>query len=524
MKGVFKRNRPAPIPAGAQIVERDVQLKTRNVTRKFAVWTDEKGKLREAELNRKCDCILLPPGKNDPYYITYRDKQTKQPVTIKWGTDKVAAEEKRRELLRQSEHRAVGLVSKVTETATTPIMEVVDEWFTGLRATRASQQEMHVTRIIEGIDATRAHEIDAPKVLKFLGELRAQDEAGTARLSEITEAEYRQSIQRFTMWAAKHHRLPFDRPADLPKIVRSKAKRAHERRALPLDDLARLLEVTQRRTVDELRMIRRSPRKGQVAARVRPRVLLEAQTRGRYFRLAYLIAFYARLRRSEIKKLVWMNVRLEGDVKKIELRQHRTKARRGDSVPIHPALEEALREFWRPGIDQTSPVCARIPSRRRCGRTWRRRGSTTRLTTCSPTSTAWENRSSPPARPTGSTSAPRRESPGTRTPDLPPTTTRTSGSSPSPKSWRKSPPSRPNPIRTLQCGRSHFSAPGRFPMQNIAQAREGNRVGKASGPEGENPRKPRRNALNNTTPHRMARGRMKKRAKGVEPSTFTLAT
>jgi integrase len=134
----------------------------------------------------------------------------------------------------------------------------------------------------------------------------------------------------------------------------------HERRALTLDQLATLLETTQRRTVDELRMIRRGPHKGKLIANVRPVVLAEATRRGRFYRLAYLLAFYARLRRSEIRDLRWGNVQIGGAVQKIDLRRHRTKAKRADSVPIHPALAEALAEFRQ--ADPSARVCEYIPS------------------------------------------------------------------------------------------------------------------------------------------------------------------
>ncbi len=345
------------------IVERVVTLKTCQRVRKFAEWTDAAGQPKKAPLNAAGTRIVLPPAKDAPLLIVYTDPQTGRRRTRKVETsNKEIAKATRSQLIDRAHRRALGLADMVTETATTPVADVVDEWFACQRSLRASQQKMHVLRIIEGIDATRAHEIDEPKVLAFLGGLRAEAEAGKIRFSETTEAEYRQSVQRFTKWAAKNRRIPFDPLADLPKISRAKAKLAHERRAITTDQLAALLDVTQRRTVDELRTIRRGPRKGRLEANVRPKVLVEATRRGRYYRLAYLLAFYPRLRRSEIKALRWGNIHRTGDVKKITLRRHRTKARREDSIPIHPALDAALAEFWHPSIDPSARVCLHVPN------------------------------------------------------------------------------------------------------------------------------------------------------------------
>jgi hypothetical protein len=194
MKGVFKRNRQEPIPAGATIERRPVKLKTRETIAAYAVWTDAAGKRREAPLNRTEDMIVIPPQKDDPYYIVYTDRQTGKRVTIKWGLDKTSADEKRRELERGSERRAIGIENKATETATTPVLDVVGEWGACLRSKRAPQQIIHVTRIIEWAKFTRAHEIEEPRVLKALGERRTLAEAGEIRFSETTESEYRQSI------------------------------------------------------------------------------------------------------------------------------------------------------------------------------------------------------------------------------------------------------------------------------------------------------------------------------------------
>src|SRR5262249_41156488 len=85
------------------------------------------------------------------------------------------------------------------------------------------------------------------------------------------------------------------------------SEKRREKRALTLDELARLNRVSGRRWV------------------------------------VYLTAALTGLRRSELERLEWGDVFLDHDTPHIRLRASATKAKRADVVPINPELQEALR-------------------------------------------------------------------------------------------------------------------------------------------------------------------------------------
>ncbi len=64
---------------------------------------------------------------------------------------------------------------------------------------------------------------------------------------------------------------------------------------------------------------------------------------GRERALAYLLALWTGLRRSELRALQWQDVRLDTLPARIDLRAKTTKSRRADSVALHPQVVEALR-------------------------------------------------------------------------------------------------------------------------------------------------------------------------------------
>jgi len=67
------------------------------------------------------------------------------------------------------------------------------------------------------------------------------------------------------------------------------------------------------------------------------------------------LAFWARLRRKEIRQWRWSGIDLDILPARIRLRAKITKAERADTVPIHPRLADALK---------IRPTCHR--SSRRC--------------------------------------------------------------------------------------------------------------------------------------------------------------
>jgi hypothetical protein len=111
----------------------------------------------------------------------------------------------------------------------------------------------------------------------------------------------------------------------------------------------------------ELLTIRHGPKKGRREAKVRLSVAERARSIGKHRRLAYLLAIWTGLRRSEMAALVWRDVDLDALVPVLRLRAETTKAKRADSLVIHPQLADELRALRPDNVKPNTPVLASVP-------------------------------------------------------------------------------------------------------------------------------------------------------------------
>lgn len=330
MASVFKRNRVEPIPAGAEIRAGGEGAVVK--------WRDAKGKWREAPLNRAGNKVVLPPAKHDPYWVAFEDENG-QRRTLKASRDKEVSEAMGRRLEEEAKRRREGLFDPFEQHRQTAIAEHVDAFFAGQRATRAPQKRMQIKRIIRGTGAAALHELDAPRIEKFFEACQREG------MSDRTVNEYIASIKELTKWAVLNRRVALDPLVGLKRINQRAVRATRTRRALDLESVAKLLDAAERRPLMELQIIRTGPKRGELAANVSDRAAAKARQMGRERRIAYLLAFFARLRRSEIKALLWRDIHLDTIPAKIALRAKTTKSKRADSVPLHAQLADELRRF-----------------------------------------------------------------------------------------------------------------------------------------------------------------------------------
>lgn len=276
-------------------------------------------------------------------------------------SDYQASVELGRKLARQAAMEFVGHGDAFEQHRDTPIAEHLGEFIEQLRsANRAPryvlQVENRIRRILDGLRVGRLCDLDPVAVDRFLTDLaRKEGHSG------ITRNEYVTSIKSLTKWAVTFRRIKDDPLAGLRVTERRAIEPAHPRRALRAGEIARLLDAARRRPLLELQTIRRGPMAGEQAAEVKPGTKAKAIKKGRERRLVYLLAVWTGLRRGEIRQLVWGDVRLDTVPGRILLRAKTTKSKRADSLPIHPQLAEALRD-WKPqDAKADDPVVATVP-------------------------------------------------------------------------------------------------------------------------------------------------------------------
>jgi len=276
-------------------------------------------------------------------------------------TDYEASLELARKIAKKAALASVGAGDPFEEHRQIPIAQHLDEFITSLKSAKRApryilQVENRIKRIVAGLGVKFLHELDPVAVDRFLADL-----ANKEKHSGITRNEYVASIKSLTKWAVTYRRMRDDVLAGLKVTERKAIDPAHPRRALTMDEIGRLLVAAEQRPLLEVRMIRLGPNKGKLLGRVSNRVQAKARRKGRERRLVYMLAAWTGLRRNEIRQLTWGDVHVDTIPARITLRARTTKSKRADSLPIHPQLADALRD-WKPSdAGPGDPVISTVP-------------------------------------------------------------------------------------------------------------------------------------------------------------------
>ena len=268
--------------------------------------------------------------------------------------------------------RREGFTDTMRDRSILPIEQPLLEFLTTVRSREngdgyLAQLEQRIRRVLEETGVKRLIDIDAGRVESALLLLRCQRgfEGDEGKLvSGTTRNEYATSIKAFTAWAFKRRWIGHDPLAALAKASMKKVGRERPRRALTAAQVGALLDGTRRRPEIELMTIRTGENKGQLGAKVRDKVLVRARKIGQDRWMAYLLAVWSGLRRQELQKLQWGDLHIDALVPHIQLRSETTKAKRADVIPLHFQLVNALKAHRSADAKATDRVLATVPSPR----------------------------------------------------------------------------------------------------------------------------------------------------------------
>lgn len=305
------------------------------------------------------------------YYGKVRDPKTKNWKKVSLGvTDKGVARQKLRELQTRAEQAAFGLVNPVSET---PLLEHLDRFDQHLaQKARGAAYRLQTFREIakvtlycaglpvpkriekadiEGVRAQFArvtlNVLTADKVDEFLGTLPA-DKAARTRNG------FRTSVINLFGFLVEKKKLTYN---PMLAVTRHEGKKKRNRRALPPDQLQKLLHAAKTRPLANTLMITRGGRKGQPAAAVTPEVRATRERDGRRRALIYLAAVYTGLRRNELRSLRVKHLRLDGEVPAVHLPGEFTKNGEDADIPLPADFAEQLR-CWVTGTGPDDAVFA----------------------------------------------------------------------------------------------------------------------------------------------------------------------
>ena len=289
------------------------------------------------------------------WQLKYTDRNGRVRKQSSRMTDKAAASRRSHQLEVREREVRVGIVSPTAEAveaaSRTPIERHVEEYIAadranGLAARRIQMKRSQLLRFIDRTGIRSIRQIDARAVESFMrsatqvgfppasdgrfrggGELVARSEPRP--VSPATANEIRATILSFLNWLVAERRLaalPF--PARAVRKLNSALDRRKRRRALRPEGVELLLQA------------------------------VDGQPRGDVYRLALLTG----LRRSEIARLQWGDVVLDGAEPHLRLRAETTKAKREDEVPLHEEIVLLLRRLRSGASGGNGPVFPEIPS------------------------------------------------------------------------------------------------------------------------------------------------------------------
>ena len=241
----------------------------------------------------------------------------KDPVTGKWSIiplskDKVAARKKLNNRETELARGEVGLVDPYKQAKETPIKEWVKVYMADLTELGRSegyrnQTKREIDKVAAACKADRLGDLTADKVDDYLTGLTC-----SARTKNL----YRQSVLGLCNFLVKKNKLPYN---PLLVTTRREGEEKRKRRALRAADLQNLLNTARHRPLLEALTIRRGPRKGQLAAQVKPENRERLERIGRHRALLYLTAVHTGLRLKALRLLKVGYLHLDAEPPRQEL-------------------------------------------------------------------------------------------------------------------------------------------------------------------------------------------------------------
>ena len=264
-------------------------------------------------------------------------------------TDKAASLAMGMRLEKESADRREGITNTVRAESLKPVEVHLQEFLTNRRTKNRNagyieQLEQRIRRILDETGAKRLVDLTAGAVEVALLDMTCKRgfEKAPKLLAHSTRNEYVVSITGFTAWAKDRRKIDHDPLAGVGRVPENSVDAVHPRRALTVPEVVALLDAAMRRPEHELLVVRRGKDKGKLLADVRPSMLNRAKRIGRDRRMAYLLAIWTGLRRLELNQLRWSDLHLDVEVPYAQLRIAATKSRRGDVIPLHPQLVAEL--------------------------------------------------------------------------------------------------------------------------------------------------------------------------------------
>jgi site-specific recombinase XerC len=366
---LYRKSYPIPMPAEARVIERRGQ--------KTAQWKDRHGREQTAP--------LAPDGKRimyvaDCWYARYRDAQGVERRISTGCRDQQAATKVLANLLSKVERIKSGLITPaeamVAAQADKPLAEHLDDYLDHLGAKRIRGRKVsesyrrnikgRLERLLRDRELKRWQDMTRQIIERWLDGMEEQG------LSAATRNDYLTSAIALCNWAVAAGRLSVNPLQGIGKAGTS-GDRRHQRRALTVEEVARLLEAAQMRPVAEwgrqvvkrpekpvrgrktwtyelitLENLQRCHARGLARKGGAPRHVAQLQKLGNQRRLFYLMAVSTGLRRKELAGLKLRQIHLNAaPTPFVELPGSQTKNGKPACIPLRPEVAVGIGEYLR---------------------------------------------------------------------------------------------------------------------------------------------------------------------------------
>ena len=264
-------------------------------------------------------CFIYQPKRKDKrtgrtvasrlYSGRYKLAGDKSSTTVRLNVrDKQAAEEKLRQIVREKERERCGLIPSeaARRAASLPVANHIEEFATdreriGRSADYVRQLRAKLTLLAAQCGWKVVGDITADSFLAW--------RAKQTGLSAKTTNEYHNAASSLCNWLRRQRRGLAENPLDALEKSSLVGKETFGRRALSVQEIARLVAVCDVR------------------------------------RVAYMLALYTGLRRREIEKLEWGDLSLDGQTPSVKVRASTAKNRKDAVLPLHPRIAAELRSM-----------------------------------------------------------------------------------------------------------------------------------------------------------------------------------
>jgi integrase len=253
------------------------------------------------------------------WYGWYKHPDTGKTVRVPLSEDKAVAQQLLARIIADLERGKHGLVDPYAEHRKRPLTEHVEDYRQDManREISPAQVKQVCSRILRVLDLAGlklAADITPAKVQAAIAHLRRVENR-----SAQTCNFYLQSIKQFCRWLVRETRMESN-PIAYLQGGNVKLDRRHDRRELGPDQLAALIEAAHT---------------GGVVCRMA----------GPNRAMLYLTSAATGLRASELASLTPESFALDADPPTVTVAAAYSKHRRQDTLPLHPALIPALREW-----------------------------------------------------------------------------------------------------------------------------------------------------------------------------------